>query len=402
MNYRWPLMQNNVSREDLDAVIQLLQSDDPRLTQGKYVREFEQRFSEWLGVKHSVFVNSGASANLVTMFALKEMRGRGKVVVPAVTWSSDIASVLHAGHEPVFVDVDRRTLGMDEGKAADAVDAYEPLLAVFMTHCMGYSAFSNVPPGPFPSSVRISRRPSHPCLIEDCCESIGATIGCKKLGTFGLASNFSLYYCHHMTTVEGGMVCTDDSDFSEVVRALRGHGMTRETQTWKSQYRDGYPDLSPDFTFALAGFNVRNTEIGATLGLSQLKRLDENIQRRNENLQAFLGHLDADLYQTDFAVEGCSSYGLTLVLAHADLDLRDRVEHLLHGMEVEFRRGVAGGGNQLRQPYLKRIYGPDFHKQFPVAEHLHHYGWCVGNRPDLERVNILLLCERLNGLRKPA
>ena len=387
-NFKWPLAKDQFSRGDLNTVISLLRQDDPKLTQGSKVREFEAKFAEWLGVKHSVFVNSGSSANLLTMIVLKELRGGGKVVVPTLTWSSDITSVLHAGLEPVFVDIDRRTLGMD-WKDVDHEIRRESPLAIFLTYCMGYCAFGDRP---------ATDRWTLP-LIEDCCEAIGATHGLQKLGTFGLASNFSFYYAHHMTTIEGGMICTDDDEFADVCRMLRGHGMTRESlsnQT-KTKFRAGWPDCTPSFTFAYAGYNCRNTEIGAVLGLSQLRRLDENVQRRNENLKTFLEHLDGEHYQTDFATAGCSSYALTLVLLHADMDLRGRVEHYLRGAGVEFRRGIAGGGNILRQPFLRKLYG-DYYKSFPNVEHVHHFGWYIGNHPGIKREDILRLCEGLNDL----
>ena len=135
----WPLMKNNIAREDLNAVVDLLQQEDPILTQSKNVRAFEEEWSRWLGVKHSVFVNSGSSANLVTLAALKELHGAGgEVIVPPVTWVSDIAAVLHCGFTPVFADIDARTLGMD----TDAILAQitPRTRAVFLTHVLGYNA----------------------------------------------------------------------------------------------------------------------------------------------------------------------------------------------------------------------------------------------------------------------
>lgn len=386
--FKWPLMKDGFRREDLDAVISLLKHNDPVLTQGCNVRDFERQFSEWLGVKHSVMVNSGASANMLTMAALREMHGPiGSVIVPPLTWSSDVASVIHAGYEPRFVDIDRRTLGMDVQSVKSLITAQMPV-AVFTTHCMGYDAFANDVPWI-----------DHVPLVEDCCESIGATHEGIKLGTFGLASNFSFYYAHHMTTVEGGMVCTDDDNFYELVRMLRGHGMVREMgcPTQRSKWIEENPELSPDFIFAVPGYNVRSTEIAAVLGMSQLRRLDENIAKRNENLHTFLSHLDGETYQTDFATAGCSSYAFTLVLQHPDMHLRDAVETMLNRHGIEFRRGIAGGGNQLRQPYLKRRFGT-MYSQFPNVEHVHYYGWYIGNFPSLEKGQIVWLCDQLNKL----
>jgi len=386
----WPLMRNNLAREDLDAACALLRQDDPILTQSRQVRAFERAWSDWLGVKHSVFVNSGSSANLVTMAALRELYGGGEVIVPTLTWVSDIASVLHCGFEPVFVDIDPRTLGMDNAQVLQKLTGRTR--AVFLTHVLGYNALG-------PGLLEELERRGIP-LIEDVCEAHGATYQGRKLGTIGLASNFSFYYAHHLSTIEGGMVSTNHADLYETVRMLRGHGLVREldSESRKREYRDEHPDLNPEFIFACPGFNVRGTEIHAVIGRSQLKRLDANVQRRTENLLLFLNHLDPSLYQTDFATDGSSNYALTLVLKEADPALCQRVMTLLKAQGVEFRRGMAGGGNQLRQPYLRRRVGPEAWSNYPRVEHVHFYGFYIGNYPALGRNKILRLCELLNGL----
>src|SRR5262249_13587188 len=215
----WPLMCNNVSRADLDAVIDLLRQADPVLTQSRQVRVFEEEWSAWLGVKYSVFVNSGSSANLVTLAALRELDGPGgEIIVPTITWVSDVAAVLHCGFKPVFVDVDPRTLGMDNEQVLARITL--STRAVFLTHVLGYNALS-----------RRLLDELHRCeipLIQDVCESHGATFEGRKLGTFGLASNFSFYYAHHLSTIEGGMVCTNSARLYETVRMLRSHGLVRE------------------------------------------------------------------------------------------------------------------------------------------------------------------------------
>lgn len=387
----WPLMRNNIAREDLDAVVRLLQQDDPVLTQSKNVRAFEEEWSAWLGVGYSVFVNSGSSANLVTLAALREMHGEGgEIIVPSITWVSDIAAVLHCGFKPVFVDIDPRTLGMDN---AEVMAKLSPRTrAVFLTHVLGYNALSQ----PLLDELKARKVP----LIEDVCESHGATFGGKKLGTFGLASNFSFYYAHHLSTIEGGMVCTDDYDLYETVRMMRGHGMVREMDCngRKFDYADEFPDLNPDFVFAFPAYNVRSTEVNAVIGRSQLKRLDACNRRRSENLDVFLANLDPRLYRTDFATEGSCNYALTLILRNPDAALSERVQKALRKNGIEFRRGTAGGGNQLRQPYLRRLLGPDAWKQCPNADHVHFHGFYIGNYPSLDRESILRLCDLLNDL----
>jgi CDP-6-deoxy-D-xylo-4-hexulose-3-dehydrase len=264
--------------------------------------------------------------------------------------------------------------------------------AVFLTHVLGFNALG----GPLLDELTRRQIP----LLEDVCEAHGATFEGRKLGTFGLASNFSFYYAHHLSSIEGGMVCTNNADFYETVRMLRGHGLVRELESAsrKREYADDYPDLNPEFIFAHAGYNVRSTEINAVIGRSQLPRLDANNRRRIENFQLFLDNLDPAIYRTDFATDGSCNYAFTLVLRQADGSLCERVQATLRSHGIEFRRGTSGGGNQLRQPYLRQLVGPDEWRNYPQADHVHFYGFYIGNYPTLERERILRLCDLLNGL----
>jgi CDP-6-deoxy-D-xylo-4-hexulose-3-dehydrase len=386
----WPLMQNNISRQDLDAVIDYLRQDDPILTHSANVRAFEEEWSEWVGVKHSVFVNSGSSANLLTLAALKELRGGGEIIVPPLTWSSDIASVLHCGFRPVFADIDPQTLGMATDLILEKITAQTR--AVFLTHVLGYNALTQR------LLDELARRGVH--LIEDVCESHGATFDGRRLGSFGLASNFSFYYAHHLSTIEGGMVSTDSEDLYDTVRMMRSHGMVRELrgQARKEEYWENYPDLNPDFIFAYPAWNMRSTEVNAIIGRSQLPRLVETVEKRTDNLLLFLNNLDPVAFQTDFATIGSSNYALTLIQKDADTALSREIESSLRAARVEFRRGTAGGGNQLRQPYLRRLFGAEEYRKYPRTDHVHFFGYYIGNYPTLRRDKILRLCDLLNGL----
>lgn len=391
MTFKLPLMENNVVAADRAAVIEFLQGD-PILTQSANVRAFEQEWSAWLGVRRSVFVNSGASANFITMAALRHLRGPGEVVVPTLTWVSDVSSVLAAGHRPVFVDVDPRTLAMDPRGVVAALT--ENTRAVFLTHCQGFDGLDD--------GLLAELEQRGIPLIEDVCESHGATHGGKKAGTFGLASNFSFYFAHHMSTIEGGMVCTDDEEFYQACRMLRSHGMVRESDSpeFRKKWEDAAPDLNPKFIFAWPTGNFRSTEINAVIGRSQLKRLDANNRRRTENLKLFLSLLDPRLYWTDYKFEGSVNYAFPVVLKKADDALRDRLTAAMDAAGIEHRRGNAGGGNQLRQPYLAGIAPPktDIPRLFPVIDHIHFYGFYVGNYPTLESDRVRWLCDVLNAV----
>ena len=382
-------MENNITREDLDILIEFLKSM-PRLTQSSNVQAFEREWSEWLGVRYSVYVNSGASANLITMAALKHLYGGGEIIVPTLTWVSDIASVIQNGFTPVFVDINSRNLCMDDEQVITKLS--NKTKAVFITHVQGFNGLTD-------RLLQVLEERKVP-LIEDVCESHGATFKGEKLGSFGLISNFSFYFAHHMSTVEGGMICTSVETIYETIRMLRSHGMVREASSdvVRQEYVHQNPYLNPDFIFAFPAYNVRNTEIGAVIGRNQLKRLDNNNVKRRKNFELFLANLDSKKYRTDFNLEGSCNYAFNLIINEPDPEFRDRVEKAMTEAGVEFRRGSSGGGNQLRQPYLRGVVAEKEYEKYPEIEHVHFYGYYIGNYPDLEEEKILKLCRLLNTL----
>ena len=388
---KFPLMRNNILREDLDAVIDHLRQDDPILTHGANVRAFEQEWSEWLGVKYSVFVNSGASANLLSIASLKIRHPEGgEIIVPPLTWISDIAAVLQNGFTPVFVDIDPQSLAMNSVQVLENLS--DRTRAVFLTHAQGFNGLTD-------AMIETLAQRGIP-LIEDVCESHGATHNGQRAGSFGWISNFSFYYAHHMSTIEGGMVCTNDPLVYQQVRMLRSHGMVREANdpTLRETYCTDNPELNPDFIFAYPAYNMRNTEIGGIMGRSQLKRLDANVERRTANLKRFLSQLNPLKYRTDFKLEGSSNYAFNVVLRRPDDVFVQRLMGVMRENGIEFRRGSAGGGNQLRQPYLKGIVPEGHHAKFPEVEHVHFYGFYIGNFPDLRDDEVDEICAILNSV----
>jgi len=390
MNFNHSLMENNITKNDLKKVISFLKQDNIILTQSFKVKKFEEEWSKWLGCKYSVFVNSGSSANLLSISTLKILGYEGEIIVPPLTWVSDITAVLHCGFKPVFVDINPKTLCMNEDEIIKKIN--KKTAAVFITYVQGFNGLSK--------KLLSFLKKKNILLIEDVCESHGATFGKKKLGTYGLMSNFSFYYAHHMSTIEGGMISTNSKKISEILRSLRSHGMARElgNKILEKKIINKNKKLSPKFIFLYSGYNMRSNEISAVIGLNQLRTLDNNNKKRKKNLNLFLSLLDKDKYQTEFELKGNSNYAFPVIFKKPSYDNRRRFEYTLTKYNIEFRRGNAGGGNQLRQPYLKNIIRKTNFKNFPYVEHVHFFGYYIGNYPSLSLIKIKKICNILNSI----
>ena len=286
MKFNHPLMHNNFTKSDMQSVQKLLKRKNIILTQSDKVREFESKWSKWLGLKYSVFVNSGSSANFITLSILKALNKNDKkkeIIVPTLTWVSDINSVILNGFKPVFVDVNLSNLSMNDEEVIKKIN--KKTLGVFITHAQGFNGLTD--------RLLKKLKEKKIILIEDVCESHGAKHK-RKLGTYGLMSNFSFYYAHHLTTIEGGMICTNNKKIYELAKIFRSHGMARESgnKIFEKNLIKKYKDLSPKFIFLYPTFNFRNNEIGATIGINQLKKLNSNNLKRTKNFKYFLSKLD--------------------------------------------------------------------------------------------------------------
>ncbi len=394
MKMKHPLMKNNFTRADMNAVKKIINKKNLVLTQSENVKKFESKWSKWLGVKYSTFVNSGASANFITLSILKftnKNKNKNEIIVPSLTWVSDISSVLMNGFKPVFVDANLENLSMDVDQVIKKIS--KKTLAVFITHTLGFNGLNKK------LVETLKKKKIH--LIEDVCESHGATFQNKKLGTYGLISNFSFYYAHHMTTIEGGMISTNDKKIYELSRILRSHGMLRESgnKSYEKKIIKQNKSLSPQFTFLYPALNFRNTEIGATIGINQLKQLSKNNLKRSENFKYFLSLLNKEKYWKSFDLVGNCNYAFPIILQTKNLKKRDLFEKELKKNGIEFRRGTAGGGNQLRQPYLKHFAKKINLKYFKKVDRVHFYGYYIGNYPSLKKNKIKEIATILNKIK---
>ncbi len=383
-------MSNNILPKDKNILIQFIKKSN-KFTNGPKVIEFEKKWSKWLGVKYSTFVNSGASANLISINILKELnKNKNEVILPAFTWSSDVVAVINAGFKPVFVDIDFENLALNENLVRKKIN--KNTLAIFITHAMGFIGLNK-------KFIKFIKKKKI-YLIEDVCESHGARLGKKKAGTLGEISNFSFYYGHHMTTIEGGMISTNSKKIDRLAKMKRGHGLLRDSQdtTFINENIKRKKDLNNDFIFYTEGFNLRNTELSAVIGIEQLKRLNKNIKIRNQNHRLFLKHLREDIFFKNFNLKGSSNYGLHLILKKKDTKLFKKILRILDKNLIEYRLGSLG--NQIRQPYLKKFRKPSYLKALKNTDHMHFFSVYIGNHQALEKQKIIKLCDDLYNFKK--
>ena len=381
--FDWPLINDNILQSDKEVLADFILNSN-RFTNGPKVREFEEAWSKWLGVQYSVMVGNGASANYITTSIVRELKGQdGEIIVPPIGWVSDISSVINTGFEPVFVDVDLKTMAISYETIKDAIN--ENTKAIVLVHALGFNGIND-------KIIELAKE-HNLLLIEDCCEAHGTKYKNKRVGTLSDMSCFSFYFGHHMTTIEGGMVCTNDEEIYQLARMFRSHGMTREASK-ETHEKYAKPDVNPLFTFAVPGYNMRSSEINAVLGLTQLPRLDNTVDKRRNNLKVWLENLDDNLYFTDFDCEGNSNFALPLIWRDPSWAGKE-VCKILEEEKVDYRLGTAGGGNQARQPYLEK-FSYKIIGNLDSSNYIHDNGLYIGNHTDLTDEQIKNLCKKLN------
>ena len=381
-------MKNCITEDDKRAMVDFISSTD-RFTNGPKVREFEREWSEWLGCKYSLFVSSGSAANLLLVSAIKEkysLKRGDKVLVPAMTWVTNVSPIIQLGLEPVFCDVDVDNFGFDLTHLQHITQKHPDIKAVFVTHLFGIPADIDAYRQILPDAI----------YIEDVCESHGAVYKGKKTGTLSEGSTFSFYFGHHMTTIEGGFVCTDDVELYNIMKMKRSHGMAREALPEKyEEYKFQYSDVDPKFLFVTDGFNLRSMELNAVLGMSQIKRLDACVERRREIYDRFLNMIARYEIFNIPAQEGNSSFCLPFICK--TVEIKNKLEKYLQERGVETRPLCSG--NLLRQPFLKG-YSLDIQTVANV-DFLHENGFFIGNNhlitnDEIDRLEEIL--EEFSGL----
>lgn len=381
----WPLMEETITFKDRLKMAKFLLTTS-RLTNGPKVREFEKRWSEWLGVDYSLYVSSGSTANSLLIAAVKELCGLkdgDKVLVPATTWVTNVGPVIQNGLQPIFCDINLKNFSFDIDELKYVATQHPDIKVVFITHLIGLSSDVERIEDIFPNAL----------ILEDICESHGVTDSdANKRGTLSAGSTFSFYFGHHITTIEGGMVCTNNQDLYDLMRMKRSHGMARESELYFPQYASQNPDIDPSFLFVTDGYNFRNHELCAVLGLSQLKKLDKNIQIRKENYRQFYnGILFHQGIRKPQYQPGNSSFSFPIILYNEEFV--PKLKQTLRENEIEYRPIISG--NLLRHPAFRK-YELCTQREEPNVEILHKNGLYVGNSQFVDDRKVDKLLEILN------
>lgn len=345
-----PLNDCTFGEDEIQAAIQVLRSG--HLTMGSQCDAFENRFARELGVRHALFVNSGSSANLLAFFALVNPALKGRcepgqeVIVPAVTWSTTIWPAVQAGLVPVLVDSDPHTLQMDIDQVRAAIGP--KTAAICPVHVLGNAV---------PMQPLLDLAAKHGLwVIEDTCEALGTRHQGRDAGTFGDIGTYSFYFSHHITTIEGGMVVTNDDELADLMRCLRAHGWTRHMKT-RAAVEAKYPDIDPRFLFVNTGFNLRPTEINAAFGLQQIEKLRAFNKARVRNAEfwnkAFAALIDAGEFRPMRSTEGTESTWFGYPIICRNRELRVKLGAHLEKNGIETRPVICG--NLARQPAFRLI-----------------------------------------------
>jgi CDP-6-deoxy-D-xylo-4-hexulose-3-dehydrase len=362
-----------------------------RLSMDTQCAEFERVFAKKQGRKEGILFNSGGSANLAMLQALKNLgrlKDDDRVGFSALTWSTNTMPIIQMHMVPVPIDCDPATLNVMSENLLERLKQTK-LAALFITNVLGFT-------GDLPAIRKICEQ-QNIILIEDNCESLGTQLPEGRAGNFGVAATFSFFVAHHMSTIEGGMICTDDVDLAEMLRIVRANGWDRNlTSAQQIKWRKKYEikgEFEAKYTFYDLGFNFRPTEITGFLGLLQLQYLDDNIKVRQKNYLQLEGiiHKNPDFIALKHEhIQTLSTFALPVICKTAEL----RAHYLdqFSGAGIEIRPMIAG--NMQRQPFYKKYVKETY--DLPGTDFLHYNGFYCGNYPELTESDLETISSCLN------
>ena len=377
---KYPLAKETINQDDINALIDWLKTN-PRLTMAELSEEFEQKWANYIGTKYAVFTNSGSSANLLminTLIQSGKLKSK-KIIVPAVSWSTTISPIIQFGYEPIMVDADKKTFGIDLEQTEFLLKT-EDISAIIFVQVLGVPHYKD-------ELRRLSEKYGVP-LLEDGCAALGSSYeDGTKVGQVGDMSTFSFYFGHQFSTIEGGMINTDDEDLYHILLMLRSHGWGKDLPNDLYKQLMEKNDIDPfhePFTFLIPGFNLRSTDLQAFIGLRQVEKADWLSEMRIENHIEYAKQLDGHFEFQDWGDDNpCSiSFG---VLAKSKEHRKEVVSRLVdNGIETR----IFSAGNLGLHPFWVNRFG-EFHGE--VADKIHSRGFFLPNYPELEIEDIYFI-----------
>ena len=374
-NFKYKLAEDTISKPEIKRLSNWLLKSE-RLTQDKNVDKFQNNFSKYLNVKNSIFVNSGSSANLLIAQSLIEsglLRNR-KIIAPTLSWATTVTPFMQLGYDVKLCDTNFKNLGLCTDHLEYLCKKFRPSL-IILVHVLGHA-------NDMEKILNICKKYKI-FLIEDTCEALGSSIATKKLGTFGIASSFSFYYGHHISTIEGGMVCTNNNFLANVMKSIRSHGWLRDfTKDEKNKIvrKNKISKFQSRFSFIYSGFNIRSTEINAYLGINQLKKINKISKIRHNNYKTYQKFLSKFHFQ-NCATDLLSNFGFATMIQN-----REEVFEYLSKKGIECRPIIAGN-------IADQIFWKKFSKKqkFPNAELIHKHGLYLPNHAKLVKEKIIYI-----------
>ena len=379
------LTDNTITLKNISSLINWLKKN-PKLTKGDLTIKFEKLFKIWIKRKYSIFVNSGSSANLLIAQGLLEANMlRNKIAIaPAVSWVTTVTPFLQMGYDVKLCDCDKLNLGLDINHLEKLCRKYRPSVLI-LVHVLGHS-----------NNMRVIQKICKKYkikIIEDSCEALGSTYGNKKLGTLGLASSFSFYYGHHISTIEGGMLTLDDKDLYNVLTSIRSHGWGRDLENQERKRLEkkfNIDKVRSLYSFYYSGFNLRSTDLNAFIGIQQMKVLNKKIKTRFRNFKIFSKNL-SNFWSQKSEAKIISNFGYALMVKN-----RSEVFNFLKKNKIETRPLICG--NMGQQPFWIKKYKRPI---LPNAEKVHKFGLYLPNHENLTAKQVEFICDKVKIIAKP-
>jgi CDP-6-deoxy-D-xylo-4-hexulose-3-dehydrase len=381
---KYPLASNSWDEKELEAIYSVIKSD--MYTMGEKVKQFEKEFAVEMSCKHAVMVNSGSSANLIMLTAAKIKYDWGddfNIIVPSVAWSTTYFPVHQIGARLNFIDVKSTTMNIDPVEVSKSIN--KDTKAILAVNLLGNPADYN--------TLKLLAEKHNLILLEDNCESFGATVDGKFTGTFGDMGSYSFFFSHHLQTMEGGMIVTDDDELMQIMRAARAHGWIRDMPNENKWYKKSSDLFKEPYIFAIPGYSLRPLEISGAIGSVQLKKWKNNVGTRRNNAEVVkkLFKNESCTLQEELPGHESSWYGFSFLVQNGK---RDEVVSELMSKGIQLRPIMTG--NMIRQPVMKYLGNPLLSEHYPESDIVDYDGFFLGNHPydaeeDLTKIHKLMV-----------